>query len=423
MEQSSYVTAIDIGTTKIAAIIGKVTPNGRISIEEQQCTYSRGVRRGLVENIEDTADSIRECLSALYKKVDVRQDKVVVGIAGRHISSLQNSAQKIRANPKAIITEQEVSDLKAQMYSIALKPGQKILHVITQDYVIDGELVQKAVGCQGSKLTISYHIVVSDSDAMDRIRLCIERCGLTLDNLILEPIASAEAVLTREEKEAGAILLDIGGGTSDMVIDYKNIIRSTAVIPCGGEAITKDIGEAYKISKATAEKLKREHGSCFEDCCSENVIIPYYKDTARQEMGKISERNLAAVIRDRMEQIVDAVNYLIRESGFEDEVSSIVLTGGGSLVRHLPQLFQLRTGLDVRIGYPRLQQIVNSKPRNLSPIMATSVGLMMHGYKVDSSGKKIGGFIDKLPLIAKARGKIEKILGGIFVEDDDVYLL
>ncbi|MDR1022359.1 MAG: cell division protein FtsA [Prevotellaceae bacterium] len=423
MEQSNYVTAIDIGTTKIAAIIGKVTPNGRVLIEELHCTYSRGVRRGVVENVEDTVVSIKECLAELYKKLDLRQERVIVGIAGRHISGIQNSAQVIRKNPKAVITEKEVSDLKRQMYSIVLSPGQEILQVITQDYTIDGEPVQKAVGCQGNVLIGYYYIVISDAAAVERIRMCINRCGLTLDNIILEPIASAEAVLTGEEKENGTALLDIGGGTSDLVIYYKNIVRAAVVLPCGGELITEDIRDAYKISRQMAERLKCSYGSCFEDCCSEDVIIPYYKDTARRETGHINEKNLAGVIRDRMEQIIEAVNHVICESGFEDKISSIVLTGGGSLMRHLPQLFRLRTGLDVRIGYPRVQRVAGSKSPKLSPIMATGVGLMMNGYADGSGGGKIGGLIGKWPLVKKFKGKVQNFVEGYFTEENDPHRL
>ncbi|MDR0413805.1 MAG: cell division protein FtsA [Prevotellaceae bacterium] len=414
MEQSEYITAIDIGTTKIAALVGKVTGNGRILVEEQYCTHSRGVRRGLVENVEDTVDSIKECLGKLYEKTNVRQEKVVVGIAGRHISSRQDSAKKIRQNPRAIITQSEVDELRRQMDNISLSPGQKILQVIPQEYVIDNMPVDKAVGYQGNVLTGNYYIVVSDVGAMDRIKLCIERCGLTLNNLVLEPIASAEAVLTAEEREAGAVLLDIGGGTSDMVIYHKNVVRVAEVIPCGGEVITEDIRKVYKVPRQVAEKIKCRYGSCFEECCSDDVIIPYYKDAARREVGHISERNLAGVIYERMEQIIDAVVYIIGESGFEDKVSSLVLTGGGSLMKHLPELFLLRTGLDVRIGYPRVQQVDGGARGTLSPIMATGVGLMMSGYRSDggSGGGLIGGFIDKI------KGKVTKFATDIFTEND-----
>ncbi|MDR1342087.1 MAG: cell division protein FtsA [Prevotellaceae bacterium] len=421
MEQNDYVTAIDIGTTKIAAIVGKVTPNGRVVIEGLHCTHSRGVRRGLVENVEDTADSIKNCLGELYKKLDLRQEKVVVGIAGRHISGMQSSAKTIRTNPRTVISEKEVGELKKQMYSIALSPGQKILQVITQDYIIDGEPVQKAAGCTGNVLIGNYYIVISDAAAIERIRMCINRCGLTLDNVILEPIASADAVLTSEEKEAGTILLDIGGGTSDLVIYYKNIVRATVVLPCGGELITEDIRDAYRISRQMAERIKCDYGSCLEDCCSENVIIPYYKDTARQEIGHINKKNLAGVIRDRMEQIIEAVNHIICESGFEDKISSIVITGGGSLMEHLIPLFLLRTGLSARIGYPRVQRVIDNNSPKLSPIMATSVGLMMNGYV--GSGGKIGRLADKWPTLGKVGDKIQKFAEKYFDEKADPHRL
>ncbi|MDR2814306.1 MAG: cell division protein FtsA [Prevotellaceae bacterium] len=412
MEQNSYVTAIDIGTTKIATVIGRVTPNGRVFVEDQQCTFSRGVNRGLVVNVEDTASSIKDCLSKLYEKRNVRPDRVVVGIAGRHISSRQSSAKRIRQKPGELITEREISELKKQMYSIALKPGQQILHVIPQEYTIDGTPVAKAVGCTGNELVGNYYIVVSDTSAMENIKMSIERCGLTMDNLVLEPIASANAVLTGEEKDAGVVLLDIGGGTSDLLIYHKNIIHTTQVISGGGELITGDIRDVCKISAQMAERLKCEHGSCFSECCSEDIIIPYSKDTAEREQGRITQKLLAEIIDARMEEIIDAVSYVIRESGYEREVSSMVLTGGGSQLKNLPQLFKLRTGLDVRVGYPKVQ--MGSKNCALSPIMATGVGLMMNGYQSVQGTRKGGKILGKIPFV----GKIEEILAGMFVEDE-----
>lgn len=418
MEENSYVTAVDIGTTKIAAVTGRVTPTGRILIENQHCTFSQGVSKGIVVNVEDTADSIRSCLDELCRKQGVYPSRVVVGIAGRHIESRQSGAQRIRQNPRKLISEEEVNALRQQMYSIALKPGQQILHVIPQEHVVDGMPVLKAAGCPGNVLVGSYHIVVGDASAMENIRMCVERCELTMDNLVLEPIASANAVLSEEEKDAGVVLLDIGGGTSDMLIYYKNIVRSTVVIPRGGEVITNDIREVCRVSAQMAERLKCLYGACFSECCSENTIIPFYRDTAGREQSSINQKTLAEIIDERMEQIIDAVSYTIRESGYERDVASIVLTGGGSLLKNLPQLFKLRTGLDVRVGYPRVQ--VGSKPYALSPIMATSVGLMMSGYKGERTGKsRIGNILGALPFVEKIKSGLENI----FDEKSDRHLL
>ena len=418
MKQNSCVAAIDIGTTKIAAIVGSVEPSGRILVENQHCTFSQGVNRGIVVNIEDTTDSIRSCLNEIYKKQGVRPDRVVVGIAGRHIESRQSSAQRIRPNPRKLISEEEVNSLRQQMYNIVLSPGQQILHVIPQEYIVDGRPLAKAAGCVGNVLVGNYHIVVCDASAVENIRMCIERCGLTMDSLVLEPIASANAVLTAEEKDAGVVLLDIGGGTSDMLIYYKNIVRSTTVIPRGGEVITGDIREVCRVSYQMAERLKCEYGACFEDCCSQDIIIPFYRDTAGREQSSITQKTLAEIIDYRMEEIIESVNYAIRESGYEKEVASMVLTGGGAQLANLPQLFNLRTGLDVRVGYPRVQ--VGSKRYTLSPIMATSVGLMMNGYRDDRNAKsKIVGILDGIPIVER----IKRGLEGIFDEKNDRHFL
>jgi cell division protein FtsA len=300
-----------------------------------------------------------------------------------------------------------------------LKPGQEILHVIPQEYIIDGMPVEKAVGCTGNVLVGNYYIVVSDTSAIRNIERCIERCGLTMDNIILEPIASANAVLTREEREGGTVLLDIGGGTSDMLIYYKNIVRSTVVIARGGEVITKEIREACKISYQMAERLKCEHGSCFSESCSKNIIIPFYRDTIGREQGNITQKTLADIIGTCMEDIIDAVNYSIMESGYEKEISSMVLTGGGAQLQHLPQLFKLRTGLDVRIGYPRVQKVADGKSYDLWPKMATSVGLMMNGYKNEYGKGKRVRFWDNLPFVKTITEKLENV----FDEASDKHIL
>ncbi|MDR1227339.1 MAG: cell division protein FtsA [Prevotellaceae bacterium] len=388
MAKSKLVMAVDIGTTKIAAIVGKVFDSGKVVVIAQKVVQSQGVRRGMVENVTETVTSIRQCLEQLKEQTDISQlREVSVGIAGRHITSTQNSTSIIRSQYTDPISSKELEDLQKQMYHMALKPGQEILHVIPQDYTIDGSRVLKAEGCVGNKLTANYHIVIGEVSAIETIKMCIKKSGLTLRKLVLEPLASADAVLTSEEKEEGVAMLDIGGGTSDLIIYHQNIVQSTTVIPCGGEVITDDIRVSCNISRNKAEYIKREYGSCFYTNTSADEVITF-PTVPGHDPRKLSFRTLAGITQARMDQIIEAVLFKIEESGLENTLHSIVLTGGGSLLRDLPQLVKFRSGLDTRIGIPTIQVENHAEAKRVNPALATAVGLVISGYYDEKVGRK-----------------------------------
>ncbi|MDR0419510.1 MAG: cell division protein FtsA [Prevotellaceae bacterium] len=425
MTKSKLVMVIDIGTTKIAAIAGKVFSNGKMTVAAKHIVESQGVRRGMVENVEETVRSIKLCLEELKKKIDISHlREVSVGIAGRHITSTQNSISVMRPKYIETISFEEVESLKMQMYNMALKPGQEILHVIPQDYYVDGHKVSKIEGCVGSKLTANYHIVIGEVAAIETIKMCIDRCGLKLKKLVLEPLASADAVLTAEEKEEGVVMVDIGGGTSDMIIYHQNIVQSTAVIPCGGEIITNDIRETCCIARNKAEYIKREFGSCFGDMASANNVITF-PAVQGHDPRSISSKTLAGIIQARMEEIIEAVVFKIEESGCTNQIRSIVVTGGGSLLSDLPQLVKLHTGLDTRIGYPLIQVEGEPSVKRTSPILSTAIGLVIGGYdhEVGKNGmSKKNNLFSGFPfgkktvetIISKATQRLDKI----FEEED-----
>lgn len=422
MEQNSYVMSIDIGTTKIASVIGKISTNGKVIVEASAVKESQGIRRGMVENVEETVTSIKQCLDALHAKTGIRIKDVTVGIAGQHISSMQNCASRIRTKPHDLITEDEVMDMQKDMHKIRLKPGQEILHVTPQDYVIDGHSTRKAVGCDGSKLTGNYHIVVGETASIKKIQMCVQRCGLRLKKLVLEPFASADAVLTEEEREEGVAMLDIGGGTSDLIIFHQNIVRSTAVIPCGGEVITNDIRELCSVNRSMAEYVKQQYGSCFADSTLGDDGITFQAGIGR-DPRTLKLKTLAGIIQSRMDEILEAVDYKIMESGYSGQVRSIVLTGGGSLLKNLTQLVKLRTGLDARIGTPCIHPASDMPLRNVSPALSTSVGLVVSGYEEmvkSSAATKSVGF--SLPFGKKIFEKVAIRLDKVFTENDDVVI-
>jgi cell division protein FtsA len=417
MEHNSYVMSIDIGTTKIAAVVGRMNDKGNVVVEASAVKESQGIRRGMVENVEETVRSIHDCLTELHAKTNIRVKEVTVGIAGQHISSMQNSASRMRSKPHELITEGEVQELQKDMYKIRLKPGQEILHVTPQDYIIDEHATQKAVGCDGSKLTGNYHIVMGETASIKKIQMCVERCGLRLKKVVLEPFASADAVLTAEEREEGVAMLDIGGGTSDLIIYHQNMVRSTFVIPCGGEVITNDIRELCSINRTMAEYAKQEHGSCFpEDFPNDDGIT--FQGGIGRDPRPLKYRTLAEVIQARVDEIIEAVDYKIMESGYSHHISSIVLTGGGSMLKNITQLVKLRTGLDARIGQPNVYLAADKQLRTVRPSLSTSVGLVMSGYEqlIKSSLASKGSF--NLPFGKKIVEKVITRFDTLFNEEN-----
>ncbi|MDP2237746.1 MAG: cell division protein FtsA [Bacteroidales bacterium] len=382
MKASEIIVGLDIGTTKIACIVGRRNENGKIEILGYGRTESIGVKRGMVSNIEDTVNSIRKAVEEASVRSGVDIKYVNVGIAGQHIKSLQHRGSLIRESSDKEINRIEVDKLSNDMYKLSMAAGEEIIDVIPQEYIIDGEQgIKQPVGMLGSKLEANFHVIIGQTAAAKNILKCVKRAGLEMVDLILEPIASAEAVLSEEEKEAGVVLVDIGGGTTDIAIFYDKVIRHTSVIPFGGDIITEDIREGCTIIKKHAEEVKIKFGSALasENRDDEVVSIPGIRGRPPKE---ISFRNLASIIQARMEEIVDHVYYEIKNSGLERKlIAGIVLTGGGALLKHIDQLSAFLTGMEVRIGYPN-EHLAKGTPDELaSPMYATGIGLVIEGIK------------------------------------------
>lgn len=391
MKQSNIcVVSLDIGTTKIAAIVGKRNEHGKIEILGYGKAESLGVMRGSVCNIESTIKSIKEAIQQASAASGAEIKYVYVGIAGQHISSKQQPGQLIRTNNEDVITEQELQEMCDSIYNIGVKPGEEIIDIIPQEYTVDGENgIPHPVGMIGSSIQASYHVIIGQTASAKNIYTCATQSGLQVLDLILEPIASAAAVLSEEEKEMGVALVDIGGGTTDLAIFYNGIIRHTKVIPLGGEIITNDIKEGCNIIKKQAEELKVKFGSSMAEKNKSNefISIPGLKGRPHRE---ISVKNLAHIIQARMEEIIEYVYNEIRLSGYAHKLGGgIVLTGGGSLLKHIVQLTQYKTGMDVRIGYPNEHLSNNNSEKNISnPIFSTGIGLIIEGFaKLDKEMK------------------------------------
>jgi cell division protein FtsA len=380
--QQDIVAGLDIGTTKIACIVGRRNAQGKIEVLGMGKARSEGVSRGVVANIPKTVDSIKAAVNDAADMAGVIIETVHVGIAGQHIRSMQHRGMKMRQSMEEEISQSDIDQLIQESHRLVMPPGEEIIHVIPQEFIVDNEQgIPDPIGMSGIRLEANFHIISGQVTAARNINKCVHRAGLNVTGLILEPLASAEAVLSQQEKEAGVVLVDIGGGTTDIAIFLDNIIRHTAVIPFGGNVVTEDIRQGCSIMRDQAELLKTKFGSALaaENKENEVVCIPGLRG---REPKEISLRMLAEVIQARMEEIIEHIHFEIRNSGLEKQlIAGIVLTGGGAQLKHLKHLVELTTGLDARIGYPN-EHLGQSKIEAVtSPLFATGVGLVMKGFE------------------------------------------
>lgn len=390
---SQIVVGLDIGTTKIACFVGRRNEHGKIEILSMGKSESLGVMRGMVSNIEKTVQSIKAAVEEAQLRVEGELNiRVVnVGIAGQHIKSLQHRGIHTRTSFEDEVSQKDIDALIEDMYKLVMQPGEEIITVLPQEYIVDNEQgIKDPIGMAGRRLEANFHIITGHVGAVLNIHKCVKKAGLEVKDIILEPIASAEAVLSDEEKEAGVVLVDIGGGTTDVAIFHEGIIRHTAVIPFGGNVITEDIKEGCTIMKRHAEQLKTKFGSALasESHANEVVCIPTLNGRDPKE---ITLQNLASIIQARMEEIIDLVHYEIMNSGYSKKlIGGIVVTGGGAQLKHITQLFEYITGMDTRIGYPNEHLANNNHIENLtSPMYATGIGLVLKGFeKLEKKGVK-----------------------------------
>ena len=380
-QKNQIVAAIDIGTTKIVAIVGQKNEKGKLEILSMHKVSSIGVKRGVVTNIQEVVSAIQETIERVKEKTKIDFKDVFVGIAGQHIRSQKNRGQRyIDSQNDFEITKADVDQLKEDMLRIPIEAGEEILHVLPQSYIVDNEVgVKSPAGMFGKLLEGNFHIVIGQISSAKNIEKCVNRVGLNVKQLILEPLASSKSVLTDDEREAGVALVDIGGGTTDVAVYYDNVIRHTAVIPFGGDVVTTDIKEGCQILQRHAEMLKLQYGSALGDIAPEDKVVSI-PGIAGRESKEISFKTLAYIIQSRMEEIIDAVSFEIENSGFKGRLGAgIVLTGGGALLKHLPQLVKYHTGLDVRIGLPSENLSSKTDEEIMQPIYSTSVGLLLEG--------------------------------------------
>lgn len=433
-KNSPIVVGLDIGTTKICVTVGRRSEHGKIEILGMGKAESAGVTRGVVSNIQKTVQGIMLAVEEAGGQSNVDVKIVNVGIAGQHIKSLQHRGIHTRKELNTEIQRKDIDKLIEDMYKLVMPPGEEIIHVLPQEFTVDNEPgIKDPIGMAGVRLEANFHIISGHVSAVKNIIKCVGNAGLETQELILEPLASSESVLSDEEKEAGVVLIDIGGGTTDLAIFHEGIIRHTAVIPFGGNSVTEDIREGCSVMRNQAELLKTRFGSALADENKENEII-CVPGLRGREPKEISVKNLAFVIQARMEEIIEHVYYEIKSSGYEKKlIAGIVITGGGAQLKHLPQLVEYVTGLDSRVGYPNEHLAKNDVlPKNVydelkSPMYATGIGLLIKGIQkteqVEEASKRIGLQAEKVPVSEKSKksqGLFERILqsGAKFIKDD-----
>ena len=379
---SDIIVGLDIGTTKVSIIIGRRNKFNKIEILGTGKSISSGVSRGIVSNIDKTVGSIKTALEEVQKKNNIEINEVVVGIAGQHIKSLQHRGEIVRDNIEIEIGQDDIDKLKENMFKLITIPGEEVIHVIPQEYTVDGEDgIQDPKGMAGVKLEANFHVITAQVGAVRNIMRCVEKAGLSPKELILEPFASALATLDEDELREGVALVDIGGGTTDVAIFLDKIIRHTAVIPFGGNIVTKDIKTGLSILDKQAELLKIKFGSAMYTDDQENVMVSIPGLRGR-EPKEIAVKNLSEIIGARMKEIIDLVYHEIKVSGYENKLmTGIVITGGGSQLKNLQQLVSFISAKETRIGYPNEHLSSESKDLVTSPMYSTGVGLVLKGFE------------------------------------------
>lgn len=430
---SPIVVGLDIGTTKICVIVGRRNEQRKIEILGIGKADSAGVTRGVVTNIQKTMQGILLAVESASSQSNVDVKIVNVGIAGQHIKSLQHRGILTRKDLNNEIQRKDIDKLIEDMYKLVMPPGEEIIHVLPQEFTVDNEPgIKDPIGMAGVRLEANFHIISGHVSAVKNILKCVTNAQLETQELILEPLASSESVLSDEEKEAGVVLVDIGGGTTDLAIFHEGIIRHTAVIPFGGNSVTEDIREGCSVMRNQAELLKTRFGSALAEENKENEII-CVPGLRGREPKEISVKNLAYVIQARMEEIIEHIYYEIKSSGYEKKlIAGIVITGGGAQLKHLSQLVEYVTGLDCRIGYPNEHLAKNEVlPKNVyddlkSPMYATGIGLLIKGInkaeEVLLMQKQPSKLVEKVQVDngKKSVGLFDKLLqrGARFIKDD-----
>ncbi len=388
-KEQPVIVGLDIGTTKVVAIAGRKNEFGKVEILGLGRADSAGVSHGVVMNIEQCIRSIELAIErCLLSNPNLEIKEVYVGIAGQHIKSLQTRGDRVRTNVELEISKEDIDLLVRDQYRTYIPTGDQIIDIIPQDFTVDSTpYVVDPIGMSGVKIGANFHIITGDRNAIRNIKRCVDKSHLATRDLVLQPLASAAAVMNDEDLEAGVAIVDIGGGTTDMAVFFDGILKHTAVIPYAGVNITNDIRNGLGVLRTQAEQMKVQFGTALAEEANGNafITIPGLRGLPHKE---ISVKNLAHIIQARMQEILDYVVYHLKQIGLDKRLyGGIILTGGGAQLKHVTQLTEFVTGLGARIGYPNEHLAGGDKEAMMNPMYSTCIGLILRGYHDFENGK------------------------------------
>ncbi len=425
-QQQPIIVGLDIGTTKVVAIAGRKNEFGKLEILGYGKSESNGVQHGVVLNIQQCVKSINLAMTDLmlsFPNLEVKD--VYVGIAGHHIKSLQTRGDRIlstSSDEDVIITQKDIEQLIKDQYTTCVAAGDQIIDIIPQEYTIDNiPDVRNPVGMPGVKIGANFHVVTGNVNAIKNIRRCVDAAALNTLDLVLQPIASAAAVITDEDLEAGVAIVDIGGGTTDIAVFHDGILMHTAVIPFAGCNVTEDIKKGLGVLRNQAEAMKVQFGTVIPSEANPDayITIPGIRGLPAKE---IKVQNLAAIIEARVAEIIEYVQFQLKQNNLHHRLhGGIILTGGGSMLQHIIQLTELKTGLNARIGRPNINLAGGQSDELGHPMFATAIGLILRGY-ADFEGGKFRTELEGNTVASKPdASSIENVMpsnGSITIEGD-----
>lgn len=387
--EQPIIVGLDIGTTKVVAIAGRKNEFGKLEILGYGKADSAGVAHGVVMNIEQCVRSIEQAIEkCIQSNPNLEIKEVYVGIAGQHIKSMQTRGDRVRMATDEEISKADIDLLIKDQYKTYIPTGDQIIDIIPQEYTVDNtQTTFSPVGMNGVKIGANFHVITGDRNAIRNIKRCVDKSNLKTKDLVLQPLASAAAVMSDEDLEAGVAIVDIGGGTTDMAVFYDGILKHTAVIPYAGVNITNDIRNGLGVLRAQAEQMKVQFGTALADEANANayITIPGLRGLPPKE---ISVKNLAHIIQARMQEIMDYVVYHLKQIDLDKRLyGGIILTGGGAQLKHIIQLTEYVTGLGARIGYPNEHLAGKDAEKLMHPMYATCIGLILRGYHDFENGR------------------------------------
>ncbi|HID93051.1 MAG TPA: cell division protein FtsA [bacterium (Candidatus Stahlbacteria)] len=387
--REKHIVGLDLGTTKIACIVAQVGDTGAAEVVGVGITPSHGLRRGVVTDLEEAADSIRAAVDEAEHGAGIKVEEVYTGIAGDHIRSMNSKGVVAISRPNREITQDDINRVIEQAKAISIPLDREIVHIIPQEFIVDDERgIRNPAGMAGMKLEVEVHIVTGAATSALNIYKSVEKAGLVVKGLVLQPLASSYAVLEPEEKELGVVLVDIGGGTTDVAIFYNGSIRESFVIGLGGINVTNDIAFGLRTPRTCAEEIKKKKGVALTSMANKSLIE--VSGVGGRGQREIKKEELANIIELRIEEIFAIVHKRIEESGFADLLpGGVVLTGGTAKMPGIDRLGEDIFGLPVKIGVPKGVEGLDDSIRD--PIHATGIGLILHGiYNEQEMGRVVG---------------------------------